>query len=372
MFARAQCYVFICFALSAIVSARVTHYRRQRGGWGSWGGQPWPNNRPSSSLATVQPTVVGGQPTIVGSSTVPQPTVPGSTVVSQPGVLAGTVVPQPIIPGATIVSQPVVPSNTIVPQPNAPVSLAGSSVGSVLAGATAQPTPLGTTSSGKRGICYNPSSGDLSAFAKLSWGHDWSSSPGQIPTGMEFVPTMWDDSPARVSGIQAGGHANIMGFNEPDQPAPQANMALARTVTSYRTYMTPLATGNTRIGAPSVSNGVGVNPITGQVQGLEFLSQFLSQCSGCKIGFVDIHWYGADFNNFKQHVSDTQAVAGGLPIWIGEFQCNAGDEAAFLTQALPWLDSPASGVERYSYFMVADGILKSGNGVSALGTTYLS
>ena len=163
--------------------------------------------------------------------------------------------------------------------------------------------------------------------------------------------------------------AYLMGFNEPDMPPPQANMPVSQAADAYRRHMTPKATSGMEIGSPSVSNGEGIHPVTRQPMGLDYLSQFLRECSDCNIGFVDVHWYNTDFSDFQRFINDTKAVAGGLPIWIGEFKCN-GDQTRFLEQALPWLDNPESGVKRYSYFMVGEGILKDGNRVTDLGMTY--
>ena len=170
-----------------------------------------------------------------------------------------------------------------------------------------------------------------------------------------------------------------MSFNEPDI-AEQANMSPGAAVAAFNQYMKQYATDNVKLGAPSVSNGVGINPATGQPYGLEWLKPFLEQCAGCPISFVPVHWYGCtngcstddDVKLFKDQMGDAMdaAVVNGekVPIWITEFQC-LGDAQAFLKEVLPWMDSQGQ-IQRYSYFMVQDGILTRGNSVSELGTEY--
>ena len=58
-------------------------------------------------------------------------------------------------------------------------------------------------------------------------------------------------------------------------------------------------------------------------------------------------------------------------VWLTEFGATGSDSdvSSFLTEAMSFLDS-TSAVERYAYFMASDGILLSGNGLSALGDVY--
>lgn len=57
-----------------------------------------------------------------------------------------------------------------------------------------------------------------------------------------------------------------------------------------------------------------------------------------------------------------------LPVWVPEFQ-SFGDQEGFLAQVLPWLDGQAQ-IERYAYFMVVEGSLVQGGGLSALGKNF--
>lgn len=64
-----------------------------------------------------------------------------------------------------------------------------------------------------------------------------------------------------------------------------------------------------------------------------------------------------------------------LPIWITEFQCYGDDsqQAAFLNDVIPWLDSQDY-VERYAYFGVFPDYLlnDAGNALSEAGQAYTS
>ena len=165
-----------------------------------------------------------------------------------------------------------------------------------------------------------------------------------------------------------------MGFNEPDEIVAWGGSGLspADAVTGWNDNIQPFAGGAVKLGSPSVTNA-------GAPMGLDWLNQFVQQCNGCQIDFLNIHWYcgtGDSVDNaiadFKDHVGKAIAQANGKPIWITEFRyIGSGSETDFINQVLPWLDSNA-GVERYSYFMATDGKLLSGTALSATGEAYVS
>lgn len=245
------------------------------------------------------------------------------------------------------------------------------------------------TGGGKRGLAYNPTSPSLNIFndyGKITWGFNWDSAPAGLPSKFQYVPTLfstlpvhtgqWDDNVK--SATQGSGTHYVMSFNEPDMPAPQADMSVGAAVAAYKQYMAPHGSGNVKLGSPSVSNGVGTNSATGQPMGLDWLKPFLQQCNGCQIDFVPVHWYGCtngcpvenDVTSFKQQIGQVMEVAGGRPVWVTEFQSLANGEA-FLEQVLPWLDGQGQ-IERYAYFMCESGVLTNGNAVSSLGHKYAS
>lgn len=239
-------------------------------------------------------------------------------------------------------------------------------------------TNVAASSGGKRGIAWNYASPKLDMFAnagKISWGYNWASkSEGKLPSNFEYVPLLWNPAKGGATWAKdAAGAKYAMAFNEPDMAA-QANMDVGSAVAAYKQYMSPLAAKGVKVGCPSVSNGVGTNPDTGRPMGLDWLKPFFQQCSGCPIDFVPIHWYGPSAAHFKAHVQKAMALAPNkAPIWVTEFRLNpgSGDEAAFMADVLPWLDSQSQ-VARYSYFMASSETLLNGNALSALGQKYVS
>jgi hypothetical protein len=152
-------------------------------------------------------------------------------------------------------------------------------------------------------------------------------------------------------------------------------MSMDRVLSGWYTYFSPLAGkygDRLKLGSPAVTNGDdGTDGV-----GLRFLQTFLNRCNGCKIDFVNVHWYeGAhQIDYFKSFVQDALKVGNGRPVWITEFGLTSGsdaEKAAFLKDALPWLGAQKD-VHRYAYQMAATGILVSGDGtgLSDLGNVY--
>ena len=250
-----------------------------------------------------------------------------------------------------------------------------------------------TSTSGKRGLAYNPSSGNLnmwSGYSALSWGYNWDDTPQGLPSRLQYVPTLWGTASvhsgnwasAVKSATSGSGTHYLMSFNEPDNPG-QANMDVGSAVAAFNQYMKPYASANILLGSPSVTNGAGTNS-AGIPQGLDWLSAFVKQCIGCPVSFVSIHWYGCqngcsvsdDVADFKSHVQSAikaavnPATGQNVPVWVTEFQ-SFTDPESFLGEVLPWLDGEG-GVERYAYFMATEGILVNGGTVSAVGAKYAS
>ena len=256
----------------------------------------------------------------------------------------------------------------------------------------------------KRGLAYNDKSPPLDVFLshpKITWAHCWSALDFSLPPQLEFVPTLTDLSAysishwpshfqralSRKTSTPAAKTQYVMSFNEPDQHDQKAFMDPFAAAAAYKQYISPLSSSGIKVGSPSVTNGV----VPGM--GLNYLSSFLSACGGdgpggpdCPIDFVPIHWYGCpdgacpvseDVDLFKKQITDGMTAAQGKPVWIPEFQ-RLGDQdgqVEFLTAVLPWLDADEqSQIERYAYFMAADGFLLDGGGgrLSKVGEIYVS
>ncbi|MCJ1450144.1 hypothetical protein MMC28_000473 [Mycoblastus sanguinarius] len=303
---------------------------------------------------------------------------------------AAPATPAPITTSAA--PAPVVQNNAVAQKPASSTAAAAPTSSST---PSSGGTSTGSSSGGKRGLAYNSSSPSLDMFdsySELTWAFDWDSDPAGAPAKYQFVPTMFSTLPVHTTdwdanankAISGSGTHYLMSFNEPDMPLPQANMPISVAVPAWNQYMKGYASNNVKLGSPSVSNGVGTNPTTGQPMGLDWLTPFLKACTGCPVGFVPVHWYGCtnscstsdDVALFQKQMTDAMNAAispvdgSKLPVWIPEFQC-FGDQEAFLQQVLPWLDGQSQ-IERYAYFMVTDGILTQGNSVSTLGQKYAS
>ncbi|KAF2103548.1 hypothetical protein NA57DRAFT_72524 [Rhizodiscina lignyota] len=198
----------------------------------------------------------------------------------------------------------------------------------------------------KRGVAYNNAAfTKLFANTKVSWAYNWAQLPGSpYNYRFQYVPMLWSGASDLTSSwagnlkqtVNSG--ASIMFFNEPDQCGSGGSCTdVASSITAWKTNMQPYA-GKYRLGSPP-------SPVSSAVA------------------------------NFKDHVRDSSTYFGDRPVWIPEFQLQAGtdDQISFLRAVLPWLDSQTY-VERYAYFMAEDGILinTAGTGLSDLGKLYNS
>ncbi|KAL8771916.1 MAG: hypothetical protein Q9209_002854 [Squamulea sp. 1 TL-2023] len=231
-----------------------------------------------------------------------------------------------------------------------------------------------------RGLVYNEAS-LTSHFSNtnIGWLYNWDSAPGgQIDSSKEFVPMLWNTSEVyhvphwneRADAAIAAGTKHLLAFNEPDLPA-QANMDVSQSVAGWLDYMEPFHTkykGDVKLGSPSVCNG------PEQHLGLSYLEDFLSQCGGCHVDFIAIHWYGLaskdGVQHLKDHIGKAKEVANGRPIWLTEFKPDGSDEqqAEFLGEILPWLDDKNNGVDRYAYFRVDS--MVEGQSLTKAGSAY--
>ncbi|KAF2878026.1 hypothetical protein BDV95DRAFT_8699 [Massariosphaeria phaeospora] len=245
----------------------------------------------------------------------------------------------------------------------------------------------------KRGIAYNDP-GITKLFpapgSKVSWMWNWDSWTENAQDGYEYVPMLWSDHPDKTSQwekhidfwVHVGpGLTHVMSFNEPDQcgngGAHACMQDIDRTVSAHIRWIEPLRKYGDKIklGSPAVTNGH-QDPATGQKMGLDYLGHFLDWCIGCKIDFINIHWYGNHWEaeQFKQFVRDARGKADGRAIWITEFgllTANDEEKKSFLGEVLPWLDEQGD-VDRYCFFWAVRGQLvrEDGRGLSAHGQFY--
>ncbi|KAF2480507.1 glycosyl hydrolase catalytic core-domain-containing protein [Neohortaea acidophila] len=231
---------------------------------------------------------------------------------------------------------------------------------------SALPTP--TKSSGKRGLSFNDPY--LTNFfslqgqnSQVTWSYNWASDPyyGQYPDNNTFNPViayspmLWSNAQSLTSiwsgnvqnAIQEYGSNSVLGFNEPDECCCGSScMNVSVAVSAWQQYIQPLA-GTVQLGAPAVTNAVGPGV------GVNWLSEFMGNCTGCSFDFIPLHWYGdvSSPSSFTQYVQSFHQQFN-KPLWITEFGTNGGSDAqiiSFLENVMPWLDSQTY-VVNYAYF----------------------
>lgn len=155
--------------------------------------------------------------------------------------------------------------------------------------------PLVFASNSKRGLAFDPASHPEDIYKasgrSCSWVYNWSpSSPSPSISGVEFVPMQWgtDGLNGFLSGARSASATNVLGFNEPDY-GQQSNIPVGTAVQMWKADINPLASSGIRLGSPAV---------TSADSGLQWLSDFLAQCSGCTVDFLAVHWYGEGAANF--------------------------------------------------------------------------
>ncbi|KAJ7659084.1 hypothetical protein DFH06DRAFT_1281696 [Mycena polygramma] len=91
-------------------------------------------------------------------------------------------------------------------------------------------------------------------------------------------------------------------------------------------------------------------------KGLNWVQQMVNACGGgCYFDYINLHWYGQNFEQFKAHVNDAHARFPHNKIVITEFALQnprggQADQINFFKQAFAFLDS-ASFVEMYFPFV---------------------
>ena len=222
--------------------------------------------------------------------------------------------------------------------------------------------------------------------SQVSWAYNWYQTPGSgFNPALEYVPMLWSnasdllrDWPANAQAAINAGSKHLLGFNEPDLCVAGAGascMEMDYAVKAWKQYMEPFA-GKALLGSPAVTNG-------GSPLGLTWLSNFMGNCTGCHIDFINIHWYSnkwAGANYFKQQVQAAHAMSGGRPVWITEFGLDNSDGTyttaelqSFLEEVMTWMDE-TDYVQRYAYFMDTTGMLmnSAGTDMSDTGNMYNS
>lgn len=243
--------------------------------------------------------------------------------------------------------------STTIAYVNAPTPVAAGNVVTIKSTTTAlvqaaeTPAVVATSSSGKRGLGWDPTSLVASAYkfanSGVSWYFNWQPTPTPgMPSNWEFYANIWGSGGIETLADRLQGKPKLIGFNEPDS-ASQANLGVDAAIALYRQYLVPLKGAGkiSQLGTPAVTNSWSAG------QGLSWLSGFVNGCSGCGLDFAVVHWYAESLDDFKSHVTQAHQITG-LPINVAEFaytswnSANEPSEAevmSFMTQAIAWLDA---------------------------------
>lgn len=308
---------------------------------------------PETTLITsVKPTEAEKVPTSVD--------VPAPTTEAPAAPVATEQAPAPAAPTPTVVEAPAVEPST-----------------QAVASATSTAAPAVSSSGKKRGLAYNDTNllkGFLGGDSKVSWAYGWNQVQDfDSSLGIEFVPMLWGPRPDHLptwadnakKAIAAGSTA-LLSFNEPDN-AGQADITPAVAAAAHIEHMNPFS-GQARISTPAITNSGAPG------EGISWLKEFLDVCAGkCAVDFAAVHWYSNNGDDFLQHLKDVHDAVG-LPVWVTEFAPigNDLDYNQFLATVVHELDTNPlyDFVERYSYFMVAEGSLTQGGSPNNLGKTF--
>lgn len=265
-------------------------------------------------------------------------------------------------------------------KPSSSVAPSSSSAAPSSKPSSAPPTYAG----GKRGLVYKwDGAADCKSIAskgKFGFAWNWEADSRGDIGGVPFIPTLRTlanagDWASKVDAAIKGGSKVVFGLNEPDK-ADQANLSPAAACDAWKKYMNPIAAKypDVNVVGPSVSSDVAKGT------GLDWLSQFKTQCPDAVFHSSNIHWYGygtASFDDFKAHVD--KAIKDFGKVWVTEFGLHGQSEAAskaFLEKALPYLDSNP-GCLGYSYFAVGTfdqsfNMLGNGNALTETGKVYVA
>lgn len=233
--------------------------------------------------------------------------------------------------------------------------------------------------SSKAGLAFPKATQCLNLFSpsKFQWGQNWEGVRGNLPQGMEFVPTCRGGPNAGLcQSIEVEDAKYIFGPNEPDMPSQDfyGEGGWDSCATYWRNTVLPLKSkckNGCKLIAPSVSN----SQVPGQ--GLDYLHKFMNACGdGCQIETLNLHWhwFGAlsgeeYFAHFKDHLEKAHSMFLGKKIWVNEYSAQQGtpkEIAKFVRLSSQYMDG-TSWIERYAYFMAAPGDATTGALVSPDG-----
>ncbi|KAG8766248.1 hypothetical protein FRC12_007005 [Ceratobasidium sp. 428] len=225
---------------------------------------------------------------------------------------------------------------------------------------------------GKRGLAWpwynentNLDPGKL-AGAEVQWMYNWETWRPANTKNLNWIGTQatMDSASSPIAQLKTRaaqqGWNTVFSLNEPDlsgiSPATAANW--------YIQHINPLAI---KKAIPSVSSSQNAG------QGLDWTAKFISACAGkCVFDYINIHWYGSTFAQFKSHVQNAHNKFPNHKIVVSEFAlqkpASRDQQLAFLKSAMTFLDG-ADYIAMYSVFGASSPKLISANtGGGEVGT----
>ncbi|KAJ6520378.1 hypothetical protein C8R45DRAFT_58931 [Mycena sanguinolenta] len=162
------------------------------------------------------------------------------------------------------------------------------------------------------------------------------------------------------------GFVTVFTLNEPDAPG-SGYVSPSDAAGWYKQYINPLAI---KKALPAVTSS------TTAGQGLDWVQQMINACAGgCFYDYINIHWYGQNFQQFQDHVNAAHARFPNNKIVVTEFALanppgGQADQLNFFRQAFAFLDS-ATFVEMYFPFAATSPALFNANDANpgAVGTS---
>jgi hypothetical protein len=232
---------------------------------------------------------------------------------------------------------------------------------------------LGAAKQCKRGIATNTAPG--ADFSSLTWWYNWSLTGGQ--SAVSFVPMVWGQT--SVGKPVPSGAQFVLGFNEPNFQA-QSNLTPQQAAALWP--MVEAQSGGLALVSPAV-NFCGPAAACNGTDPYQYLKDFFTACSSCRVDYVAVHWYNCDLPSLKDYLEPGGALEGfeqfSRPLWLTEFSCDGSkteaDNEAYMRAAIPYLEGKAN-VFRYSWFS-ADPIptaklINTDGTATALGQIYNS
>jgi hypothetical protein len=183
-----------------------------------------------------------------------------------------------------------------------------------------------------------------------------------------------------VSSALPSGSKYVLGFNEPNFFS-QANLSAAQAASNWPALQANAASAGVAIVGPAM-NFCGPAAQCHGTDPYQYLKDFFTACTNCKVDYIAVHWYNCDLPSLRDYLEPGGNLEGfeqfGKPIWLTEFSCDGSasvaQQEAYMRAAIPYLEGN-SHVFRYSWFSagpIPNAQLMNSDGTpTALGQVYI-